>query len=294
MISVIIPTYNRAGKIMRSVESVLNQTYRDIELIIVDDCSKDNTVEVLHKVQDDRLRVIRLEQNSGACVARNTGIEAAKGEYIAFQDSDDAWHLEKLEKQLDALEKNGADVVFCRMKPHTEETEGFEFKTKLIPEIPAGFVDKRDLIMGSKVSTQTILAKREVFENEKFSPDMPRLQDYELVVRLCQKYKFYLVDDVLVDLYLQDDSLTRTPTFGIALQMLIEKNRDMLSKDKVSWEWLCNRLGNHFEYHGKSGRAYFMEAYRCNHNAKYLLKVAMSLLGLFGKFKKRQHQNKAK
>lgn len=286
MISVIIPTYNRAGKIMRSVESVLNQTYRDIELIVVDDCSKDNTVEVLNEIQDERLRVIRLEKNSGACVARNTGIDAAKGEYIAFQDSDDSWRPEKLEKQLETLEKTGADVVFCRLERHDEETKSFEFKTTIVPSIPAGFVDKRELMIGSKVSTQTILAKREVFESERFSPDMPRLQDYELVVRLCQKSRFYLMDDVFVDLFLQDDSITQVAASKFAFQKLAEKNRDILKKDAVVWEKTCNSIGNTLEKTGQNGSKYFAEAFLCSYKIKYLIKAVLCATGLYKKLKR--------
>jgi len=97
MISVIMPTYNRARTLKRAIDSVLAQTYSDIELIVVDDCSTDNTKDIVDKYSDERLRYVRLKKNSGACVARNVGIEKAKGEYIAFQDSDDYWEKEKIE-----------------------------------------------------------------------------------------------------------------------------------------------------------------------------------------------------
>ena len=99
MISVIIPTYNRAKLLPRAVESVLNQTYQDIELIIVDDGSTDDTMEWVRGIKDDRVRYAQLN-HQGACAARNHGISIARGEYIAFQDSDDIWFMDKLEKQL--------------------------------------------------------------------------------------------------------------------------------------------------------------------------------------------------
>ena len=86
MISVIIPTYNRAGTLLAAAQSVLQQTYRDIELIIVDDGSTDDTSKVVSALQDGRVRYIPLGKNRGACAARNRGIDEAKGEYIAFQD----------------------------------------------------------------------------------------------------------------------------------------------------------------------------------------------------------------
>lgn len=99
MVSVIIPSYNRENTIVRAVNSVLNQTYKDIEVIVVDDCSKDRTLELLSSIKDERLKFFKLEKNSGACVARNFGIEKANGEFIAFQDSDDEWLPEKLKSR---------------------------------------------------------------------------------------------------------------------------------------------------------------------------------------------------
>ena len=90
-VSVIIPTYNRAYLISRAINSVLNQTYQDFEIIIVDDGSTDNTEEVIKEFQekDERIKYIRHKNNKGEAAARNTGIKAAKNEYISFQDSDD-------------------------------------------------------------------------------------------------------------------------------------------------------------------------------------------------------------
>ena len=100
LVSVIIPTYNRGRLILDSINSVLNQTYKNIELIVVDDCSTDNTEEILKSINDSRIKYVKLEKNSGACIARNKGIELSTGEFIAFNDSDDLWITTKLEKQL--------------------------------------------------------------------------------------------------------------------------------------------------------------------------------------------------
>jgi len=103
-VSVVIPTYNRADVLPRAVDSVLGQTVADLELVVVDDGSTDDTADVLASYDDDRLRYVAHETNRGANVARNTGIEAAEGEYVAFLDSDDEWKPTKLERQLDRLE----------------------------------------------------------------------------------------------------------------------------------------------------------------------------------------------
>lgn len=110
-ISVVIPAYNRKSTIRYCLESVLRQTVGPFEIIVVDDCSTDNTVDIVKSFSDLRIRCITLDENSGAQVARNCGIREAKGEWIAFNDSDDEWLPEKLEKQLTALAKVDFDPM---------------------------------------------------------------------------------------------------------------------------------------------------------------------------------------
>jgi len=103
VISIILPTFNRAKIVSRSIRSVLNQTYKEFELIIIDDGSADCTQELISKIKDSRIRYIKHEKNKGAAAARNTGIKAAQYDLIAFQDSDDEWMPEKLEKQIKVM-----------------------------------------------------------------------------------------------------------------------------------------------------------------------------------------------
>ena len=106
LVSIIIPMYNREKTIKMAVESILEQTCQDFELIIVDDCSTDNTDEVVASIKDERIRYLKNERNSGAAVSRNRALREAKGRWIAFLDSDDLWMPEKLEKQISFMEKN--------------------------------------------------------------------------------------------------------------------------------------------------------------------------------------------
>lgn len=110
-VSVVIPAFNRAGTIGYCLDSILRQTVLPDEVLVVDDCSSDETVETVMKYPDPRVRCIRLQKNSGAQAARNRGIKEAKGEWIAFQDSDDEWLPEKLEKQIQALRFCGFDPL---------------------------------------------------------------------------------------------------------------------------------------------------------------------------------------
>lgn len=109
-VSVIIPTYNRAHLLGRAIQSVLAQTYEDFEIIVVDDASTDVTEQVVKSFADDRINYIRHQKNKGGSSARNTGIKAAKGEFIAFLDSDDEWVPKKLEKEINRLQTLSNEV----------------------------------------------------------------------------------------------------------------------------------------------------------------------------------------
>ena len=124
LISVIVPVYNAAGSLHRSLRSVLAQTLSDFELIVVDDCSTDGSADILrgYEALDDRVRILSTEKNSGPGVARNVGLQNARGRYIAFLDSDDFWMKHKLEKQV--LSFNNRDVILSCTSTVLLNTEG--------------------------------------------------------------------------------------------------------------------------------------------------------------------------
>ncbi len=227
MISVIIPSYNRAELVLRSAKSVLAQTVTDLELIVVDDGSSDDTLKRLKEIDDNRMKVLVHETNKGACAARNTGIRAAVGDYIAFQDSDDEWRPNKLEKQLAFLESTGGDVCFCKMERHGYKKGNARF----YPDLPAGDVSYDLLLANSLVSTQVIFAKRKVFEDCLFDEKVKRRQDYDWVVRAGKNNRFVFTDEVLVDTYYQQDSITGR----------------MFSKSEETYEYLIKKDEDMFE-----------------------------------------------
>lgn len=265
MVSVIIPAYNRENTIERAVMSVLNQTYKDLELIVVDDCSKDNTVGVLKSIKDDRLKIIELEKNSGACVARNVGIENAQGDYIAFQDSDDEWLLDKLEKQMAIFEKEKVDLVFCAFNR-------FGLGEDLTyPKLPEGIVERKVLLEDSRISTQTLIGKKECFENIKFDPEMPRLQDYDITIRLSKKYRIYFVNQPLVNMYVQNDSISKNNDKLLkAESMILSKYKDDVEKYED------------FKYHNVRVLAIYKRigGYKSSYEYKILYKMKPSVSSL--------------
>ena len=133
LVSVITPSYNSERFISQTIESVLNQTYQKWEMIIIDDVSPDNANAIIEEYikEDTRIRLIKLEKNSGPAVARNRAIEEAKGRYIAFLDADDLWLPEKLEKQMAFMTKYNLDLTYSSYKLIDEDNNDLGiFKTK--------------------------------------------------------------------------------------------------------------------------------------------------------------------
>lgn len=222
LVSVIIPTYNRANVIERAIRSVLNQTYDNIEIIIVDDKSEDNTKEIVDKIDDNRIRYFFLEENKGACFARNYGIEISNGKYIAFQDSDDEWINNKLEKQIQFLEKNKLDVVSCKMIVNNS------FDMQIFPKLCD--VNKKNIYFENYISTQTILGKKVCFIEEEFDEKLPRFQDWELIIRLVSKFKVKILDEILVNVYIQENSISKNSNKAVdAMEIFL--NKHSVSKD---------------------------------------------------------------
>ena len=117
----IIPVYNREKTVKKAIDSVLAQTWKDMEIIVIDDGSTDKSAEVIKSIKDARIKYI-YQKNAGACAARNHGLDLATGDIIAFHDSDDVWHKDKLEKQLNKLNESGADIVFCKLNEFKEDS----------------------------------------------------------------------------------------------------------------------------------------------------------------------------
>jgi len=125
LVSIITPNYNAEKFIAETIESVINQTYTNWELIIVDDCSTDDSLAIINEFikKEDRIKLIKLSKNSGPAVARNNGIEVAKGEYMAFLDSDDRWFSNKLEVQLNFMQKHNYALTFTSYYSVNEQKE---------------------------------------------------------------------------------------------------------------------------------------------------------------------------
>ena len=205
-VSIITPTYNRATTLSRAIESVLAQHYEAFEHVIVDDGSTDETQAVVESYDDDRIEYIRLEGNNGANAARNEGIRAASGQYVAFLDSDDEYYPGKLRACVDALESlperyggvfHGYDVLESGTYLGTEST----FKGRVTIEdlgkanVPGSFI--------------TTMFRASVFDKVgDLDEAMASSQDYEFYLRVARAYDLYGIGTVLAKHYRQEDSIS--------------------------------------------------------------------------------------
>lgn len=199
-VSVVIPTYNRAAILGRTIRSALSQTFSDLECIVVDDGSTDQTVAVVEEVRDPRLRLIRLPVNKGVGHARNVGIQAARGGLIAFLDSDDEWLPHKLERQVTRMQEtadSGTTVVYCLCWQHDSTTDRMTPHRTLIHEREIF----EELLTGWNPPTASLfLVKRASLQAiGGFDERLSYAEDYDLWLRLAEAHNhFVAVDNVLV------------------------------------------------------------------------------------------------
>lgn len=209
MVSVIIPTYNREKTIASSIQSVLEQTYSNLELIVVDDGSVDDTEKIVNEIKDERLKYIKCKTNGGVAAARNVGIAASRGEFIAFNDSDDIWKKTKLAVQMKLMENNmECDFVYCAFARR--------FINGVKVRVPAkeNDLDKlhgkvfEKLLQGNFISTQTILFRKRIIDNiGMFNEKIKAFDDYEFVLRVAREYPIFYIDEELVEVEESDNSV---------------------------------------------------------------------------------------
>lgn len=186
LISVVIPTYKRASLVPRAIESVRRQTHRNLEILVVDDGSPDKTGLVVQSIPDPRIRYIRHEANKGLPAGRNTGIGAAKGEYIAFLDDDDEWREDKLEKQLEAIKR--FDAVLCM-----GVSNGYPMRVHR-----QAAVSLEDLRKGS-FNPSSLLAKASVLRDVMFDETLRQGEDWDAFIRIGQRYSIgWLPEPLLI------------------------------------------------------------------------------------------------
>lgn len=194
LVSVITPVYNAAAFIEKTVQSVLNQTYTNIEHILVDDCSTDNSEAIITEMiaKDSRIKYIKLEENSGAAVARNVGIANARGQFVAFIDSDDVWRTDKLEKQISYMKDNKYAFTYTNFEMISED--GLVLNTKV--PLPKR-LDYKGLLKNTAIACSTVVIDRQIIGDFRM-PLVRKGQDTATWLKILKFHDYaYALDEVL-------------------------------------------------------------------------------------------------
>ncbi|HEX75395.1 MAG TPA: glycosyltransferase [Dehalococcoidia bacterium] len=198
-VSVIVLTCNRAHMVREAIDSILSQTNKDFELIVVDNYSSDETEQVIKAYTDERIRYFRHRNNGLIAVNRNYGIDKARGEYVAFCDDDDLWMPEKLEKQLLGFEGDSQIGLVCTNA--IDFDRGGEHGKRIKAKLKDSDFTFESLIWGDRIICSSVLVRKEVINDVGMmdeSPEISMAPDYELWLRVARKYKVKYIDLPLV------------------------------------------------------------------------------------------------
>ncbi|MDB4388024.1 glycosyltransferase family 2 protein [Akkermansiaceae bacterium] len=260
LISVVIPCFNRADVISRAVDSVLRQTHRNLEVIVVDDASEDSDglEAAIAGMNDARIRLLKHKTNQGGAAARNTGVTAAKGEWVAFLDSDDEWHPEKLEKQLEfaAMLPSDKCLIYCQSEVLTTQSAGVQQSVMPMRAIRADeaigdylFADRGWL------PTPSFFLPRKLACEVSFNPALRRHQDYDLLLRLEDAgCSFHMIQEKLVTVHWEDLHQTSRGLNPERSLCFIEEYRSMLSP-KAQSGFVYSQVVSRLLREGRRGEA---------------------------------------
>jgi glycosyltransferase involved in cell wall biosynthesis len=261
-ISIIIPTYNSSLFLKRTVKSVLSQTFTDWELLMVDDCSTDNTAELIEEFtkQDSRIKLYKTPQNSGGpATAKNIGINNAQGEYVAFLDHDDEWLPEKLKKQLELFETSKNEklgLVSCYINIRDNNTKKIISKHRtLYKENTLSMLLQYNFL----VTSSCVMTKLEILKKVGlFDTDFKVSDDWDMWLRIIKsRYELDFIPECLVDYFVHENNLSSNKEREVEeFKLLFNKNNEGPFRIKESW-FLSYYYFNKGQY--KLSRKYYIQ-----------------------------------
>lgn len=237
LVTIITPTYNRAHLLPNVIKSVLNQTYPNWEYLIVDDASTDETAEVVQNIDDERIKYIPCPVNGGNAQARNVGVNAAKGEFIAFIDSDDDYHTDYLEKALNLLTSSPENIGFLYSGTRTVNLEG---KSSEFIWIPNTENHSSQFLYQLKVGIgRGFLFRRECFSHLRFDENLRTAVDTDFLIRLRQEFNFTILKEIVVNINTQPGSVrTNYSEKKKSYNIIIQKHSDIINNDSfLVYKW---------------------------------------------------------
>ena len=291
-VSVVLPVHNRENLVRRAIDSVLAQTMPDFELLVIDDCSTDATAEVVegYCANDPRVKLFHNETNLGPAGARNRGIDLARSDYIAFQDSDDRWFPEKLARQLEALERDpDKHACICGALYFAQEQCYYIPRHGTMSQESMASGDlSADVLYSNPVTPQALCAKKSLFDDiGGFDTSLRINEDWELAIRMAQKTRFAFVPDPFVVIYRTANSVSSDLSADIAVRKeLLNTYEGLFAKRPKLRAWqnyviagLSLRSGNHHD-----AVRYFRRSFRDKPSIRCLLQIQRArLFALIGR-----------
>lgn len=280
-VSVIVPTHNRADLLKAAIQSVLDQTYADFELLVCDDASNDHTTDTVAGFSDPRIIYTRYEKNSGVVELRNNAVDSSRGAYIAFLDDDDEWLPEKLEKQVNVLDRSSRETgaVF---------TGAIFLDTRLGRErvvIPRhrGNIFK-ELLFNDFIVTSSLVVKKSCFEKAgRFDHEFKSASDFDMWIRISALFEFDCIEEPLVRYRVHQNSISNNNLNVIrGLERLIAKHSNSFNGNKRAYGNHLFKLGIAYCYSGNmsEGRKALIKAIQLNpHDVRYYYNLAISSMG---------------
>jgi len=262
-VSVLMPAFRRSDTIVKAVESALDQTWRDLEVVVVDDGSGDGTLDALSVIDDPRLRVFSHETNQGGNAARRTALDESRGELLAFLDADDVWLPTKIEKQVASLEAAGPTAGLSYTWYDLHYPDGRREPGRR-PRTEGGNLD--ELLQSNFVGTfSCVMVRREVIDHVGVpDPSLRACQDWEFYIRVNAEHSIVCVPEVLVH-YRRDDG---------------DEHRISASAERVCaghrevYRRVADRLDAMPPQEGNKGRRYFMETFANHADVRAVATVA--------------------
>ncbi|MCB6179837.1 glycosyltransferase [Rhodobacter sp. Har01] len=288
-VSVILPVYNRSASLADSMRSVLDQSYRDLELIVVDDASTEDLRPIVEGLGDPRVRFLRRERNGGASAARNTGLAAAQGRFIAFQDSDDLWLPNKLKRQMDLLEQMPEVGVVTHSKVLYGGGPDGRYGVGLVSMRPPpdrvmkpGEDQVKKYLVENRISLQNALFRRDCYPEPMWFDDVTRSNaDWAFTSSLAQHTRIAEFPDPVVMAFSSPDGISKLKRAkAIGLIRIVKRNRAAYARYPAAYGMMMWRIGRILARHGKKRMARKFYAEGLKNDPGFLWRSLMEKLGL--------------
>ncbi|MHA1757627.1 MAG: glycosyltransferase family 2 protein [Promethearchaeota archaeon] len=305
-ISVLMPSFNHSQFIREAIESVLDQTYKDFEFIIIDDCSSDNSVEIikLYKKKDNRIRLICHSKNMGIAKTQNELIELARGKYIAFINSDDVWIKNKLEKQMKILKKN-EDLIVWSDGIIIDKNSKYS-KLTFLEKYKSNDRKKRgnifyELLKGNYIFFSSLILKKSNLGDLRFNDKFKLISDYLFELKLASNYRYYATNEPLAKYRLHDYNTINSDKTRLVKELILtyliiledfqnklpRKIKGFLISEIIEGFILLNEIQNAKPYVFKAFKLNFFninnffDFFRCFINLKILLVFLSKILKIY-------------